>query len=167
MAEFYQHMQPHRHSVSTVRAVGRGAERWNRQETPPRRMEAGSWPERGACAELWPCLPLRSKGTGMGKIHPFLDGIMSGCSWCFSLLQTCSRSGLASSRWRHKVLLQVNPQEKDLPCISQTGAVIVLLHLEAALGMTYLPTQGRVSPTRCELGFTRPHWQLVKCESSS
>lgn len=27
----------------------------------------------------------------MGEIHPFLDGIMSGCSWCFSLLQTCSR----------------------------------------------------------------------------
>lgn len=46
------------------------------------------------------------------------------------------------------MLLQMNPQEKDLPCTSQTGAVIALLHLEAALGMTYLSARGRVSPTR-------------------
>lgn len=46
------------------------------------------------------------------------------------------------------MLLQMNPQEKDLPFSSQTGAVTALLHLEAALGMTYLPAQSRVSPTR-------------------
>lgn len=45
------------------------------------------------------------------------------------------------------MLLQMNLQEKGLPCTSQVGAVIALLQLQAALGMTFLPAQGRVRLT--------------------
>lgn len=45
------------------------------------------------------------------------------------------------------MLLQMSPQEKGPPCTGQVGAMIALLQLVAALGMTYLPAQGRVSPT--------------------
>lgn len=55
----------------------------------------------------------------------------------------------------------MNPQEKGLPYTGQVGAVIALLQLEAALGMTYVPAQGRVSPTGLWTGVYQPTlWQF-------
>lgn len=39
VAEFCQLVQSHRRSASTAKVVGREAERWNGQESAPRRME--------------------------------------------------------------------------------------------------------------------------------